>query len=1127
MTRLSSASIRNQIIFLILLMTILPLCIIAYNAVKQLQHDKDEAIEMATSVAMQIQHDQKVLLAGTEQLTATVSILPAVKQHDSAATSALLAELVEKNSQITNIIIVDRSGSLWASAIPPREARSFSDRRYFKNAVATGRVSSGEYAIGKIKPVPNLSIAYPIKDRSGRVSDVMAVVFSLNSFSHFYNNDYASPTSSILLTDHKGTILYSSVDSRLVGKQDRADLFARMTAGPDEGTFEAAGNLGIQRIFSYRKLRLESETFPYMYIRTGLNKDFVLTKARNDLLLGTGTLMPAMLIMLVTAIYFCKRNILNKVSALQEATQRIAHGDLAARVPGHISGGELGDLGAAFNEMAQRLQRADDAQRESENKYRELVENANSIILKWDNDGRVIYFNEFAERFFGFSGSEIIGQSLIGTIVPDTESSGRDLAEMIRNICRNPEAYINNENENIRKNGERVWISWNNHALVDADGSKAGILSVGQDITERKRIESELQLSEQRFRSFVENANDVVFALTPGGDFCYVSPNWTEAFGYSLDETIGKPFAPFVHDDDAPGCFEFLQRVLETGEKQSGIEYRVRCKDGRYQWYTANASAVNDPYTGKGTLIGIGRDITEHKHYEEILRQSEEKFSTIFHASPDAIILSRLHDGMMLDVNESFARITGFTTDEVIGRTSVEIGVWNDINDRDKLAAVVKRHGEIKNFEALFKTKNGSKLLAQLSARTIQLDGNPCLLIIIRDITDRDYILSERLKVQKLESISVLAGGIAHNFNNVLTGIIGYISYARKNLDDTNKVSDILAAAEKSSYRAAGLARQLLTFSHGASTPHESVPVDTLVEESVSLFLSGSNVKGTITCNSHQVISADSQEINQAFNNIVLNALHAMPDGGTLTVLVDRMTLQENNIYSLPSGDYAKIVFKDSGCGIAQDDLNKVFDPYFSTKDTGTGLGLSTTHSIISKHTGHIDITSEVGTGTTVTILLPAEDEKQVDVVASGEQSHNDQAEISVLVMDDEELIRNLTEELLKERGFTVVTCRNGEEACARYREFMAAGKGFSIVILDLYVTDGTGGEETARRILDLDPAACLVASSGYAADQAIVAYETLGFSGSIAKPYTTGELVRTIQECLQRCRQRHLRPGA
>jgi len=540
----------------------------------------------------------------------------------------------------------------------------------------------------------------------------------------------------------------------------------------------------------------------------------------------------------------CKRGLLNRIDVIRNATLKISQGNLDIRIADSISGGEFGELAIAFDAMAEKLaanalslSRAYEAQRTSESKYRELVENANVIILKWDGDGRVTYFNEFAERFFGFSSSEIIGRNLIGTIVPETESGGRDLIRMVQGICSNPAAFVNSENENIRKNGERVWISWNNHPLTNPEGKNVGILSVGQDITARKTIEGKLQKSEQRFRSFVENVNDVLFALTPTGIFSYVSPRWKESFGYELSETVGRPFGPFVHPDDVPGCFAFLQKVFETGEKQSGVEYRVLCKNGTYLWYKANASLIKDPVTGAPILLGIGRDITERKQAEETLRLSEEKFSAAFRASPDAVTLSRLSDGVYLDVNEGFTGITGYTPEEILGRTSSEVNLWIDPVQRVHLLQELKEHRVAKDVEARFRHKDGSVLVGQISARIIEIKAEPYVLSITRDITEREHIQREILKAQKLESISVLAGGIAHNFNNVLTGVIGYISYAKKNLNDTEKVAHILVSAEKSAYRAADLARQLLTFSQGNTPVRRPVRVDTLVQESVSLFL--------------------------------------------------------------------------------------------------------------------------------------------------------------------------------------------------------------------------------------------------------------------------------------------------
>jgi PAS domain S-box-containing protein len=354
--------------------------------------------------------------------------------------------------------------------------------------------------------------------------------------------------------------------------------------------------------------------------------------------------------------------------------------------------------------------------------------------------------------------------------------------------------------------------------------------------------------SEQRFRSFVENANDVFFVLTPSGTFSYVSPQWKDSFGYEISDVIGKSFVPFVHPDDVPACISFLTTILETGEKQRGVEYRVLHKNGTWLWYTANGSRLIDP-DGTVSLIGIGRDINDYK-----------------------------------------------------------------------------------------------------------------------------LMQNELIKAQKLESLSILATGIAHSFNNVLTGAIGYISFARKHLNDHDKVAPLLEAAEKSSHRAANLARQLLTFSKGGVLFKKLSSVEGLVQDSISLFLmlmNESGIKGVVDNQATLVVNVDSEQMNQAFNNIVLNSIHSMPQGGTLTVHIEDVRLKKDNGYLLKHGDYVKIAFEDSGCGIEKKHLHKIFDPYFTTRTNGTGLGLSTTYSIITTHGGHINVDSEGNHGTMVTVILP------------------------------------------------------------------------------------------------------------------------------------------------------------
>lgn len=997
MKPINSLSIRTLVLSLVLLMMLFPIGLIVYTGTLLQEHEISEATSITTSAADQIYSNQAQLLSGLEQLVTTISFFPAVQSRSKSDSEHLLSVLVAANSNVSNILIADAGGSVWASALPLVAATSVADRLFFKNALASGMFSSGEYMVGRIRGTPVFGFAYPVKNSSGRISDVIIVTVPLDMYSKLYQGEMTSPVSSILLVDHMGTILYSSVDMRLVGKKDRADLFARMLTGRDGGVFEAAGNLGVQRFFSYRTLRLKHEAAPYMYIRTGLDKKYVLKSSNKQVGNMVAALSALLLVSFALALYISKKGIFDKLNQLQNAATRIAHGDLSVRMSDKASSGELNGIVRAFDKLADNLSSniitlhdSDTALKQSEKKYRELVEKAHTIILKMDVNGRITYFNEYAESFFGFSEQELLGRSAVGTIVSETESSGRNLLEMIANLTENPSLYISNINENVRKNGERVWVSWSNHELVDADGESQGILSVGLDITDQKRMEEALRTSEQRFRSFVENANDVVFALTASGTFSYVSPQWKESFGYELSDVIGKSFVPFVHPDDVPACHAFLTSVLTTGEKLRGVEYRVLHKNGTWIWYTANGSRIVDQ-DGSVSFIGIGRDITEQK-----------------------------------------------------------------------------------------------------------------------------LIQQELMKTQKLESISILAAGIAHNFNNVLTGVIGYISYARKHLRDSDKIALLLEAAEKSSYRAASLARQLLTFAKGGVPFRAPVSAEKLVQESMSLFLSGSSIKGIIDNRATQTVNVDSQQINQAFNNIVLNSVHAMPHGGILKAHIEDYRLEKDNVYLLKPGNYVRITFEDCGCGIEKEHLYKVFDPYFTTRTNGTGLGLSTTHSIIAKHNGYIDIVSEVNHGTTVTVLLPGSDNVSSDYPGETEEKVVIPVGVPLLIMDDEEDIRNIALSRLSELGYQVQTCGSGEEAVELYKKSWESGTTLPIAILDQLVPGGMGGDEAAMRILSIDPHARLIVSSGYSDDLIMTDYKNYGFCATLSKPYNIDALVQVIQRVQQ-----------
>jgi signal transduction histidine kinase len=359
-------------VLLVVVMTIVPLGIIAYSVLNQLSNDLREARLVVERLANEVANDQKALIASSEQLLSTLAYIPAVQQRDVKAVNALFADLIKNTPQITNILLIDRTGLVWASALPMHSTIMANDRRFFKNVMATGRLSSGEYTVGRVLSKPAFSFGYPLRDRSGKIRDIATVSFTLTTYNELLRIAPLSKNTSLQLTDHKGTILFASPASDLIGKQDRQDLARRMADGPDEGSFEAIGNTGVGRIFYYKKLRVAGEDTPYMYVRAGIAKNPLLSKTNAALLTNTGVMLAVLLLSLGVTVYISKHGILNKINALRDATQRVAKGDFEVRVSDHVTGGELGELGRSFDEMAKALVRDSTERKRAEEEIRRL-----------------------------------------------------------------------------------------------------------------------------------------------------------------------------------------------------------------------------------------------------------------------------------------------------------------------------------------------------------------------------------------------------------------------------------------------------------------------------------------------------------------------------------------------------------------------------------------------------------------------------------------------------------------------------------------------------------------------------------------------------------------------------------
>jgi len=634
-----------------------------------------------------------------------------------------------------------------------------------------------------------------------------------------------------------------------------------------------------------------------------------------------------------------------------------------------------------------------------------------------------------------------------------------------------------------------------------------------KEIVERQYAEERLLLSEARYRAIVEDQSEFIMQLLPDFTVTFVNEAVCRFFRKTARDLIGHSVFPAVFKADQAKVTASFQS-LNQDYIEDLISFRVVKPNGEICWQEWGGRVIVKDQEVVEIQV-VGRDVSKRKQAEEALKRSEANFKKLAETAPAMIYV--YSEGRLLYVNTMLETLSGLSKEQLLQLNPMEL-FHPDCREQATKNTLARLQGEkIPPYEvSMVNKQDGHRVWGYLYADIIEFEGKNSILGIVADITERKITEADLLQTSKLESVGILAGGIAHDFNNILTVISGNVSLAKIIMEDTNDLTEVLTEVETAAFQARDLTQQLLTFSKGGAPIKETASIQELLRESANFVLRGSNVNCSFAiADDLWAVNVDKGQINQVINNLVINADQAMPDGGTIQLSAANIYPYTDLPPSLKEGHYIMISVKDTGIGIDSDDLSKIFDPYFSTKQSGHGLGLATSYSIIKKHDGDITVSSKPSHGTTVNIFLPAFPELTVEENNLPEAPLYGQGKI--LIMDDDAVIRETLGRMLNCLGYTTGFASDGLNAIQLYETAQQENDPYDAVLMDLTIAGGIGGKEAVKKLLEIDPAAKVIVSSGYSNDPVMAEYKKYGFCGVLPKPYEIKSVGQMMYDLLVR----------
>ena len=628
----------------------------------------------------------------------------------------------------------------------------------------------------------------------------------------------------------------------------------------------------------------------------------------------------------------------------------------------------------------------------------------------------------------------------------------------------------------------------------------------------------QLQKSEKNYRSLIENQTDLVSRFTPDGTFVFVNHVYCRFFDQPKEALIGSKWYPMLVDNDLT---KKELSALSPANPTVTVESRVLSANGEIHWVQFVNMGIFDPSGNLQEIQSVGRDISKRKRSEEAMRESEEKYRTIFENIQDVYYETTL-GGIILEISPSIENLSRYTRNELIGKSLNDI--YTDPEERNEFLKAIIDTEKVTNFEVTLADKDGSVHFVELNAMLKRdQEGNPVKLIgSMRDISERKQLESQLLQSQKMESIGNLAGGVAHDFNNILSSVIGFTELSLDEVEKGTRIEDNLQEIYTAGKRAKDLVRQILAFARQSEETLKPIPVDLIAAEAIKFVRS--SIPATIeikqNIESDSLVMGNATQVHQVLMNLFTNAAYAMEDeGGILEfslkdVVVEKGLNRERS--NLEPGNYIEMKISDTGVGIAPEIIGSIFDPYFTTKGPGegTGMGLAVVHGIIESYGGNITVESKPGQGTLFTIYLPVTRKRQEHhPYQSGELPRGRER---ILFVDDEAAIAKMGSQTLGVLGYDVTTRTSGVEALALFR---TGPNDFDLVITDMTMPNMTG-DKLAMELMKLRPDIPVILCTGYSKKISDETASDIGIKAFIYKPVVKADLAKTVRKVLDEVKE-------